>query len=105
MAMKNKLPFSVIAFFQALGLVLYCSAVGYLMISGEGWFGSLNGVMGIVFFLLLFVVSALISASAVLGYPAWLVWQKNISQAVDLVFWTVFWILSILLLLTLAFSL
>lgn len=101
--MKVKLPLSIIGFFQALGLVLYCAAVGFLMISGEVWFGPMVGILGFVLFLLLFVVSALISAGIVLGYPAWLFLQKRISQAIDLVIWTVFWLLAILLTLILGF--
>lgn len=54
---------------NSLGTLLYCGLVAYLMINGEGLFGKISGVFGVMAFLMLFVLSAAIVGSLVLGKP------------------------------------
>lgn len=94
------LPPLVVAVFQTAILTVYCLFVGYTMIHGERWFQPLsNPIFGIAFFLLVFVVSAVICAGAVLGYPAWLIYRKESTRAFDIVVWTVVWCVAILMVL------
>ncbi len=88
-----------IAFLQALGLILYCSLVGLIIFQGNNWFGPLSSPFGPVLFLLLFVVSALISASLVLAYPFLILWEeKNTRKAIKLVIYTTLWLVLFVLL-------
>lgn len=85
------LPF--IAFFQALGLVIYCSLVGLIFWRGGEWFGTAQTFLGPAFVLVLFVVSALISALIGLGYPFILFWErKKTFEALRLVIYTTVWL-------------
>lgn len=99
--LKNKklsLPF--IGFLQALGLVVYCSLVAWLMWGGEKIFGPPYTFVGPTMFLILFVVSALISALLILGYPFILFWEKKETlQALRLVVYSIGWLLLFVLLL------
>lgn len=99
---KYSLPF--IAFFQALGLVIYCGLVGLLFWRGERWFGPMLSYWGPVFFLVLFVASALISALIVLGHPFILFWEKKQTiEALKLVVYTIAWLIFFILLIILVF--
>jgi hypothetical protein len=91
-----------IAFLQALGLVLYCSLVGILFWQGERWFGPPFSFLGPALFLVLFVVSALISALLVLGYPFFLFWEKKkTTKALELVIFTIAWLVVFIFLIIL----
>lgn len=97
------LPF--IAFLQAVGLVVYCLLIALLMWQGESWFGPIYTFLGPAMFLVLFVVSALISALLILGYPFILFWEKKQTiKALRLVIYTIVWLIFFvfLLILTLA---
>src|SRR4030042_823170 len=76
---KKKKNFSVpfIAFFQALGLLFYCGLVGLLFWRGEKWFGPISYYWGPLFFLVLFIVSALICALIAFGYAFILFWERK----------------------------
>jgi hypothetical protein len=91
---KKKFSLSFIAFLQALGLVAYCSLVGYFMWQGENIFGPPYYFLGPTMFLVLFVASALISALLILGYPFILFWEKKeLIKALKLVVFTIGWLL------------
>ena len=99
---KYSLPF--IAFFQALGLVIYCGLVGLLFWQGDKWFGPMLSFLGPVLFLVLFVASALISALIVLGHPFILFWEKKQTiEALKLVVYTIAWLIFFILLIILVF--
>lgn len=96
------LPF--IAFFQALGLMIYCSLVGLIFWRGSEWFGPAQTFLGPAFVLVLFVVSALISALIGLGYPFILFWErKKTVEALRLVIYTTVWLAFFTLLIILLF--
>ena len=92
---NKKCSFSLgfIAFFQALGLFLYCSLIAVLFWKGNAWFGPVPNYIGPLLFLTLFVTSALICALLVLGYPFILFWEeKKTREAVKLVGYTAVWL-------------
>lgn len=91
---KRKFSLPFIAFFQAVGLVIYCSLVGLIFWRGDKWFGPAQTFLGPAFVLVLFVASALISALIVLGYPFVLFWEeKRTTKALRLVVYTTAWLI------------
>jgi len=52
-----------------MGTLVYCGLIAYLMINGEELFGKANSIFGVAAFLMLFVLSAAIVGSLVLGKP------------------------------------
>ena len=101
---KKKFSLPFLAFWQALGLVIYCGLVGLLFWQGDTWFGPMLSFLGPVLFLVLFVVSALISALIVLGHPFILFWEKKKTiEALKLVIYTIGWLIFFILLIILVF--
>ncbi|HUV42752.1 MAG TPA: hypothetical protein VMY36_02480 [Patescibacteria group bacterium] len=85
------LPF--VAFFQALGLLFYCSLVGLLFWRGEKLFGPISYYWGPLFFLVLFIVSALICALIAFGYAFILFWErKQTMEAFKLIIFMTAWL-------------
>ncbi len=92
--MKKKIKCSLgfIAFFQALGLVSYCSLIAVLFWKGNLWFGRVPNYFGPLLLLTVFTTSALVSAVITLSYP-FILWQKKqLNQAVKLVVYTASWL-------------
>ena len=95
---KKKLV--LISLLQALGQALYIDLVGLIFWRGNEWFGKMNFYLGPVLFLTLFVVSALISAFIVFGYPITLFFvKKKQKDAIKLVIYTGGWLLLLLIVL------
>lgn len=92
MIKKASPPF--LGFLQATGLVVYVSLVAYFFTLGH-LFDSKAGVdfFGPIMALLLFIMSAVISATLVLGRFGVLFWDKKFREAFTLLGWTVGWIL------------
>lgn len=91
---RNKQRFSLgfIAFLQALGLFIYCTAVAILIGNGNKFFGPVVNPVGPLLFLSLFVTSALICGLIVGAYPFILFWdKKKTGDAVKLVVYTALW--------------
>lgn len=81
-----------ISFLQALGLFLYCLLIGLFMWKANTIFGPVYSFIGPALFLILFVVSAVISALIYLGYPFILLWEKKQPRlAIKLVIYTTLW--------------
>jgi hypothetical protein len=79
--------------YQALGVSLYCAAVGVVMFNVEKIFGGKLNFFGPVAFLLLFSVSALICALIVFYEPYKLFFLANKKkEAIDLVVHTTAWL-------------
>jgi len=92
--MKTKLSLPFIGFLQTSGLTVYVSSVVYLMQTlGGGNVGPSNPMFSGISILLLFVMSAMISASIMLGYPAWLYRGGKTKQAFTIVGWSIGWLL------------
>ena len=84
-----------IGFIQAAGLMIYVSAVGFVMQHGGEWFGQTDGFLTILLVLTLFATSALICAAITLGYPAHLIWRKKeFKEALQVVIYTAAWLVS-----------
>lgn len=95
---KRKLPLWLIGFFQAFGLVLYCSLVALMLSQGESWFKKVPEYFGPFIFLMVFTTSALISAIITLGYPIILFWhKKQKKQAIKLILYTAVWLLVLVI--------
>ena len=95
---KN-LSLEFMAFLQALGLVVYCSFIGWFLWASGRWFGPMAAPFGIILFLMIFITSAIICALLFLGYPFLIFWEeKNTGKALRLVVYTTFWILAFVLL-------
>ncbi len=107
MKKKTKYSLGFIAFFQALGLVLYCGLIAVLFWKGNQWFGRVPNYFGPLLMLTVFTTSALVSAVITLSYP-FILWQKKkLNDAVKLTIytagWLVFFTLLILALITIAY--
>jgi len=90
---EKKLSLPFIAFLEASGLTVYCGLIGLLMWQGEKIFGPVYTFLGPTMFLVLFVVSALISALLILGYPFLLFWEeKKTKEALKLVTFSIVWL-------------
>lgn len=87
---KISLPF--LAFLQATGLLIYIGLVCLIFLYGNQIFGKINNYYGPILFLLIFVLSAVISSTLVLGRAGFLFWEKRYKEAFPLFFWTVAWI-------------
>ncbi|OGG03394.1 hypothetical protein A2W14_07505 [Candidatus Gottesmanbacteria bacterium RBG_16_37_8] len=103
--MKKRFSLGFIAFFQSLGLFLYCSLVAVIFWKGNSWFGRVPNYIGPLLFLTLFTTSALVCGFLVLGYPFLLIWErKKPIEAMKLIGFTVLWsmlfVLSILFLIS-----
>lgn len=90
----NKL--SLIGFLQALGLVAYCSLVASLIWGLGRTFDSSPGISGIIFSLFLLAFSVAVCGSIVFGYPVYLVVNKNIKDALNVLLYTLLYCLGLL---------
>ncbi len=81
---------------QALATVLFCSVAVVVATQVQKWEGPKDGYLDDLALLLLFVTSALVSASLVLAYPAYLVLKQQISEGFLLLLSTVAWLVLML---------
>jgi hypothetical protein len=96
MIKRMSLPF--IAFLQASGLVTYIVFITTVLTNLSRFFR--NGVAEFyapIIMLLIFVFSAVISASLVLGRAGVLFWDKKYKEAFTLIGWTLGWMAFYLL--------
>jgi mannose/fructose/N-acetylgalactosamine-specific phosphotransferase system component IID len=78
---------------QAGMMAGYIGAVGLLFWQGNQWFGRVGAYWGPVLFLVLFVVSALMSTLIVFYYPYLLAFERDLKkEAVEVVAWTAGWL-------------
>ncbi len=77
---------------HSLLVILYIALVACIMSNAEHWFGQMNGAIGASAFLLLFVLSATIVGSLVLGKPLLLYLENEKKNALTLFFYTVTWL-------------
>jgi len=89
--LKNKSkPF--LGFLQASGLVTYILLVSVFLNNIEKIFHKDTGeYMAPILMLLLFIISAVISSSLVLGRAGVLFWENKFSEAFTLLAWTIGW--------------
>lgn len=89
-------------FLQALGVTLYCLAIGLVVGNGNKLFGNLGLPFGPVFVLLLFSTSALICGAIVFYKPYKLFTNDKKKEALDTVIATALWLFVFLLVFALA---
>ncbi|MEI6378264.1 MAG: hypothetical protein WCO55_01265 [Candidatus Falkowbacteria bacterium] len=77
----------------ALGTAVYIGLVSWLLANANHIFGQMTGVVAPITFLLLFVVSAAITASLVLGRPLMMYLDGAKKEAVKHLFATIAWLL------------
>ena len=88
----------LVSLLQAVGLVGYCGVVAWVMLNLPRLFGLFGPSVGaIAFLLVLFVVSAVISASSVLAYPAYLIISGRLIDGARILACTVGWLAVFLL--------
>ena len=94
--MKNfKMPSDfLLSFFQAAFVTVYCVAIVFFInLLSPNVTSAANSFLGAFLFLMLFVVSALITGGVVLGYPAYLALNKNFERAVKLLVAVTLWMI------------
>ena len=86
-----------IGLLQAAGLVIYVSLFAITIQQIQGWFMvreiEPGPVLGIILFLLTFIISAIICASMALAYPAFLFFGHRQAAAVKIILWTLTWLI------------
>lgn len=93
------MSFPFIAFLQASGLVTYIIILSTVLTNVTRLFKNDTGEFyAPIIMLLVFIFSAVISASLVLGRAGVLFWDKKYKESFKLVAWTLSWIAFYLLL-------
>jgi hypothetical protein len=95
-AMKSP---KLVGFIQAAGLTLYISLFAFFVQQGQNWFLAhhvqLNPASGIMLFLLLFIISAIICASIMFAYPLTLFFNGDRGQGIKIALWSLIWLVVI----------
>ena len=82
---------------HSLGVFVYIVIVALIMSNGDKLFGKMTNFWGPIAFLLLFVFSALVTSSLVLGRPVYLYFDGKKEEAVKLFLYTIGWLFGITL--------
>lgn len=90
---------SLRSFLHSLGVAVYVAALSLIFTNGEKIFGGVKSSFGPAAFLMLFVLSAAITGSLVLGYPILLYLDNKKSEAVRMLFYTIGWLFFLTVLL------
>lgn len=90
--MMNK-NFIKIAFLHAVGVLVYIIFVVSILQNAERIFGKMNNIVGPASFLMLFVTSAAVTGGLTLGRPVLWYWDGKKKEAVELLIYTVGWLL------------
>ena len=80
------------SFLNALATVEYISIVAVVMRNAEKIFEPMDNLWGPITFLMLFILSAAITGSLVLGKPVLMYLNGNKSEAVKLFLYTIGWL-------------
>ena len=94
----KKPSLNFISFLSATGVFIYVTAVSWLLSNAEHFFGNVPepNFLIPVFMLLLFVVSATVTGSLVLGKPLLMYLDGQKKEAVKLLFLTLGWLVAFL---------
>ena len=92
----KKLDYIFKSLINAAGVFVYVVAIALLLFNGQNIFGKTPTVLTPIFMLLLFIISALVTGSLVLGKPILLYLEGNKKEAVKMFFATSLWILMFL---------
>jgi hypothetical protein len=92
--MTNK-KLALYGFFNAFGTVIYVSLVATIMSNGSSWFGQVdNKFLTPIAVLMLFVLSASIVGTLVLGRPALMFLDGKKTEGVKLFLYTLGWLFA-----------
>jgi hypothetical protein len=88
------------SFLNALGTIAYVSVIATLMQNGEKIFGKMDNTTGPIAFLTMFVLSAAVTGSLVLGKPILLYLNNQKTEAIKMFIFTLCWLaLAVIILL------
>lgn len=96
----------MMAFYQALGVIGYCSLIALIFWRGEAWFGHVPNFIGPLLMLTILSTSAMICGLLVFAYPVKLYLKtKKYEQPIRIVLMTAAWlaVFSLLIMLGIAF--
>lgn len=92
--MLKKISIPFLAFLQTTGLIVYITLIStffsFIAPNLDNKYVDENFFAPIIM-LTLFVMSALISATLILGRAGMLFWEKNYKDAFKIILWTVIW--------------
>ena len=80
---------------SSLLVLIYIILVAWIMSNGEKLFGKMDNFWGPIAFLMLFVFSALVTASLVLGKPIYFYLDGKKDKAIKLFFYNIGWLFII----------
>jgi len=84
--------FLQLSFLQIAGVLVYVGLVATFMQKAESLFGSINGRLGFIAFLMLFIVSAVITSFLVLGYPLYLFLSGDKRSGIKMFLYNLSWL-------------
>jgi len=87
-----KLNQSFIGFLQAAGVFLYCAIVSGVFRISSKFFGTPPEFLSTALMLVIFVFSAAITGSIVFGYPAYLVLNRRVKEALFVLAYTLIYL-------------
>jgi len=76
------------AIINSLGVFIYVAIVAFVMNNAEKIFGKMDSVIGAVGFLMIFVLSAGVVGTLIIGKPIMLYIDNKKKEAVSLLIWT-----------------
>lgn len=82
----------LVSFGHALGVLVYTSAVAWIILNGQRIFAGPGSFWGPLSFLLLFVLSATVVGLLVLGRPGYLYFNREKKTGIVLLLCTVGWL-------------
>lgn len=88
----------LISLLNALGVCVYILLVSFIMYNGNTLFGKEDNFLMPIAFLLLFVFSAAVTSTLVLGRPIMFYLENKKNEAVKLFFYTLGWIFLFMIL-------
>jgi len=84
------------SFLCSLATMAYITLVAFVLSNGEKWFGRVGGFLAPTAMLTLFVFSALVTSSFVLGGPIWMYFEGEKKRALRFFVFNAGWILLVL---------
>jgi len=84
-----------IALVEVFGLTAYITLFALLSQLTSSWIqpANISPIVSVIFFLLVFVFSTLISGSLILGYPAKLFFEGKKKEAFSVLLWSAVWMI------------
>lgn len=84
----NRISSRLVGLAQATGVAAYVLLFALIVTNSQHVVPNGPAVLGIMFFLIAFIFSALLCGSLVLGYPILLALRGQLKRAVSIVMWT-----------------